>query len=40
MLMVMVMKDVFASDDVDKKAMVVEGEWICSYDWYLSNSLL
>ena len=30
MLMVVMMEDVSANDDVDGKAMVVEGEWMCS----------
>lgn len=31
MLMVVMMEGVYANDDVDGKAMVVEGEWMC-YD--------
>ncbi len=30
MLMVVVMKDVSARDDVDGKVMVMGGEWMCS----------
>ena len=39
MLMVVMMEDVSADDDVDGVMMVVEGEWMCC-DWYLSNSPL